>query len=159
MPLSISPAARCLDALFRYELAAARCYLLAETFLIAERDTLSTIRRSHEVAAATLHNQILILDHPPSDGPGLWGALPTLVTASTALCACWAVLTVLIGSERHGIATYSAACRIPVLPSPVCIIFESTLLPMMNGHVRTLEQLTARSAVKRPGSDEPVRLA
>ena len=144
MPASSPSIVRCLDALFRYELAAAHCYRFAENVLTAERDALIAVRRSHEFAAATLHQQIVVQGQSTSDGPGLSGALPTLVKASTVLSARWAVLTVLLGTERHGIATYSAACRIPVLPATACVTIESTLLPLMHGHVRTLEQMASR---------------
>jgi hypothetical protein len=144
MPPSCLSAVRCLDALCRFELAAARSYRFAENVLPADRDALSSLRRSHEFAAATLHQQLVNLGQLPAAGPGLWEALSTLVEATTTLSARWAVLTVLIGTERHGIETYAAACRIPILPPALCVVIESTLLPLMQGHVLTLEQLTAR---------------
>jgi hypothetical protein len=159
MPLPSPCVARCLDALLRYELAAVRCYLFAESVLPADRDVLTAVRRSHEFAASDLHKQIAVLGQPPSDGPGLWGALPTLVKASTTLSCRWAVLTVLLGTERHGIATYTAACRIPILPTAVCVTVESTLLPLMHGHVRTLEQLASRSEDGTPRAVGAARLA
>lgn len=159
MPASSPSVVRCLDALFRYELAAVHCYRFAEEVLLAERDALIAVRRSHEFAAATLHQQIVVQGQPPSDGPGLWSALPALVEASTVLSARWAVLTVLIGTERHGIATYSAACRIPVLPATACVTIESTLLPLMHGHVRTLEQMASRLDEVMPRAAGVARLA
>src|SRR5687768_7455572 len=96
---SMSPAARCLDALLRYELAAFRCYRFAETVVGADRDALAAVRRLHEFAAATLSQQVIRLGQRPSDGPGLWDVLPTLVEASTTLSARWAVLAVLSGTE------------------------------------------------------------
>jgi hypothetical protein len=159
MPLPSPSVARCLDALLRYELAAVRCYPFAEKVLPADRDVLTAVRRSHEIAAANLDQQITVLGQPPSDGPGLWGALPTLIEASTILAPRWAVLTVLVGTERHGIATYTAACRIPVLPATVCVTIESTLLPLMHGHVRTLEQLASRAADGTPRAVGAARLA
>lgn len=159
MSPSVSPAARCLDALLRYELAAVRCYRFAGTVLAADRDELAAVRRSHELAVATLHRQVVLLGHLPSDGPGLWDVLPALVEASTALSARWAVLTVLRGAERHGIEAYEAACRIPVLPADVGVVIESTLLTLMHGNVRTLEQLSARPGGDRPPGVRAVRLA
>lgn len=87
MPVSLLSVVRCLDALFRYELAAVRCYRFAENLLTAERDALAAVRQSHEFAAATLHQQIVVQGQRPSDGPGLWGALPTFIEASTRLFA------------------------------------------------------------------------
>ncbi len=55
-----------------------------------------------------------------------------------------AVLTVLLWSERHGIETYGAACRIPGLPAASRILIESALLPDLHRHVRELEHLFAR---------------
>lgn len=150
MPPSVSFAARCLDALLRYELAAVRCYRFAGTVLAAERDELAAVRRSHEFAVATLHSQVVLLGQRPSDGPGLWDVLPALVEASTALSARWAVLTVLRGTERHGIEAYETACRIPVLPADAGVVIETTLLTLMHGNLRTLEQLSAR-----PEGDTP----
>ncbi|HET6572231.1 MAG TPA: hypothetical protein VFG68_01405 [Fimbriiglobus sp.] len=141
---SLSPAARCLNALLRYELAAVRCHRFAAAVLPADRETLTAVRRLHELAAATLRQRVVLLGQPPSDGPGLWDALPALVEASTALSARWAVLRVLRGAERHGIETYESACRIPALPAEIRVAIESTLLPLMHGNVRTLEQLDAR---------------
>jgi hypothetical protein len=156
---SMTPAARCLDALLRYELAAVRCYRFAETVVGADRDALAAVRRSHEFAVATLSQQILRLGQRPSDGPGLWDVLPTLVEASTALAARWAVLTVLRGTERHGIEAYEAACRIPVLPPEISVEIESTLLALMHGNVRTLEQLSARPGGNTAPGVKAVRLA
>src|SRR5205814_3656414 len=91
MPSSPSSTARCLDALFRYELAAARCYQFAERVLPADRDALAAVRRSHELAAVALGQHLVALGQPPSAGPGLWGVLGTLLEASTA-SGRWAVL-------------------------------------------------------------------
>lgn len=159
MPASSPPIARCLDALLRYELAAVHCYRFVENVLPAERDALTAVRRSHEFAAATLHQQIVVQGQLPSDGPGLWGALPTLLEASTVHSARWAVLAVLLGTEHHGIATYSSACRIPILPATACVTIESTLLPLMHGHVRTLEQMASRLGAEVPRAAKVARLA
>jgi hypothetical protein len=142
-PLSV---ARCLDTLLRYELAAVRGYLSAEWALpaAAEREALATVRRSHELAAAALRQHVAVLGQPPSAGPGLWGVFGALVEASVARSGRRAVLTVLLWSERHGIETYGAACRIPGLPAASRILIESALLPDLHGHVRELEHLIAR---------------
>jgi hypothetical protein len=159
MPPPTLPVARCLDALLRYEIAAVGSYRSAEIVLAADRAALAAVHRSHEFAAATLHQQIAALGQSPSDGPGLWDALPTLVAASTALSARWAVLTVLRGVERHGIETYESACRIPVLPAEICAAIESTLLPLMHGNLRTLEQLSARPGGETTRTAGAARLA
>src|SRR5690349_4099460 len=108
-PLS---AARCLDALLRYELAAVRGYLSAEQALPhgPDRDALTTVRRSHELAAVALRQHLAALGQPPASGPGLWGAVGALVEAAAARSGRRAVLTLLLWSERHGIETYAAAC-------------------------------------------------
>jgi hypothetical protein len=153
MSLPLPTASRCLDALLRYELATIQCYQFAESVLPDDRYTLSAIRRSHEFAAAALGQHITRLGRLPSTEPGLWGALGTLVEASTAFSARWAVLTMLLWSERHGIETYVSACRIPGLPVASCLLMESTLLPSLHGHVRSLEQVIALRDGHTPRAD------
>jgi hypothetical protein len=161
MPSHPLSAAKCLDALLRYELAAIRCYQTAESILRspADRDALAAIRRTHEAAAGTLQNHVTTCGQTPSAEPGLWSVLLTLVETSALCSGRRGVLTMLLWAEQHGIQTYESARCIAGLPAVSRVLIETALLPYLHEHVRGLEQVIAQDSATLARARGPVTAA
>ena len=146
MDLPPTTAARCLNALLRYELAAIRCYQFAEHVVSCpgDRDELAGIRRNHEAVAAELCEHVSGCHERPARDPALWGVLNTLVETSSALFGRRSMLTVLMWSEQHGVKTYESAAQIDGLPAVGAAAIPGAVGPFLHAHVRILTRMIAR---------------
>jgi hypothetical protein len=138
-------AAKCLNSLLRYELAAVRAYRFAESVcpLPSDRDSLAAIRRDHESIARTLRESAAGLGEPEVDEVGLWGMLNTLVEASAGTLGRRSMLTVLLWSEQHAAQTYQSAARIPGLGEVTEVVIPAEVMPALAEHIVELEKMIA----------------
>jgi hypothetical protein len=142
MPLPSRVAVKCLDTLFRFELAAAEaCRVVAarpasSTFA----DELLMIAAGHSASANRLRAWLDEHGEPAPDRLGLWAALPALAAGSAD------GLGVLAAGVGHGLRTYQAAVRLTGLPPDIRALVGNGLLPPLFGRAARLHRLAAEAA-------------
>ena len=104
---------------------------------------LARIREEHARAAMTLEENVRSMGGQPDTDSGAWGTLASTVQKAASLLGSHSALEALQAGEKSGKKSYETALADAEVMPQCKKIIQSTLLPSVNEHIKTLERLQA----------------